>query len=64
MSMHKFFIVKLHKPTKLKKTGLTIMTEAAAKFAVQCRCSLVLAVLVLLDFRLAKALIRGPLKVS
>ena len=42
MSMHKFFIVKLHKPTKLKKTGLTIMTEAAAKFAVQCRCSLTL----------------------
>ena len=40
------------------------MTEAAANFAVQSRCSLVLAVLVLPDFESAKAFVGGPLKVS
>ena len=40
------------------------MTEDAASFAVQCKYSLALAVLVLPDFGLAQVMLDGPLKVN
>ena len=44
-------LIQHPRPTKLKKeTNLTIMKEVTAHFAVQCKCCLVLAVLVLPDF--------------
>ena len=58
------FLCEIAQTNKIEKTDLTIMTEAAANFAVQSRCSLVLAVLVLPDFEAAKAFVGGPLKVS